>query len=327
MARSWLVTGGVGFIGYHLTRAILARGDRAIVVDDFSNAPYPTAAKRRNARDLEAEHGAGVAIHDACIVDRPRIEPLFDGVDGVLHLAGLAGVRPSFRAPSRYARVNVEGTANVLEIARDRGIGKVVFASSSSVYGNSTPLPAREDAPAVAPESPYAASKRGAELVATTLARQTPSMQITALRFFTVYGARQRPEMAITLFARAILEGRPLTVFGDGSMRRDFTHVDDIVRGVLAAAERGPRGFRAYNLGSGAPIALRDLIDAVARACGREARIERADVPLGDVDATYADIARAKGELGWSPRVTLEDGLATVVDWVTNNPPPAARPT
>jgi len=319
-ARSWVVTGGGGFIGYHLTRALLARGDRAVVVDDFSDAPYPRAAKRRNARDLEAEFGDAVRVAHACVIDRAAIEPCFDGADGVLHLAGLAGVRPSFRSPSRYARVNVEGTANVLEIARDRGIRRVVFASSSSVYGNSTPLPAREDAPAVAPESPYAASKRGGELVASTLARQTPEMHVTGLRFFTVYGARQRPEMAITLFARAILEGRPFTVFGDGSMRRDFTHVDDIVRGVLAAADRAPAGFRVYNLGSGAPITLRDLVQALVLSCGREAKIERADVPLGDVDATYADIARARDELDWAPRISLTDGIATVVDWVKQNP-------
>lgn len=316
---SWLVTGGVGFIGYHLTRALLARGDSVCVLDDFSNAPYPTAYKRRNAADLTREFGRSVTVVEGCVTDRARVQPLTDGCDGVIHLAGLAGVRPSFKAPAQYARVNVEGTASVLEAARASGIKRVLFASSSSVYGNSTPLPASEEAAAVVPESPYAASKRGAELVANAIVRGQKDVSCCALRFFTVYGPRQRPEMAITLFARAILAGEPITVFGDGSMRRDFTHVDDIVRGVVAAADRAPEGYSVYNLGSGAPITLRDLIFALEEASGRGARTERADVPAGDVDATFADIGRARRDLGWQPEVPLRDGLGTVVDWVRNN--------
>jgi UDP-glucuronate 4-epimerase len=242
---------------------------------------------------------------------------LVAGADAVIHLAGLAGVRPSFSEPARYARVNVEGTAVMQELAREASIERFVFASSSSVYGNSTPLPAREDAPATAPESPYAASKRAAELVATAICRNAPDMRCSALRFFTVYGPRQRPEMAITQFTRLALAGEPITLFGDGSMRRDFTHVDDITRGVLAVldTDRAP-GFRAYNLGSGAPVDLRTLITAIAAAAGAEPRVERAAVPLGDVDATFADITRAREELGWEPRVKLADGLKTVVAWL-----------
>jgi UDP-glucuronate 4-epimerase len=317
----WVVTGGVGFIGYHVTRALLGRGDRVVVVDDFSDAPYPTAYKRRNQADLVNEFGpSAVQVTEACVTDRARIEPLFDGAEGVLHLAGVAGVRPSLRDPARYARVNVEGTAHVLEIARARKIRKFAFASSSSVYGNSTPLPAREEEPAVVPESPYAASKRAAELVADAIVRHEPSMSVAALRFFTVYGARQRPEMAITLFTRAVLSGRPITLFGDGSMRRDFTHADDIVRGVLAAADRVSPGFRAYNLGSGAPITLVDLVRALAEATGLEPEVEACPVPPGDVEATFADIQRAREELGWSPHVSLREGLRSVVEWVRNNP-------
>jgi UDP-glucuronate 4-epimerase len=315
----WVVTGGVGFIGFHLCRAILSRADDDVVVlDDFSDAPYPTSYKERNARDLEREHGARIRIARGCVTDRDAVSRTFEGAHGVVHLAGLAGVRPSFRDPARYARVNVEGTATTLEIARTAGVARFLFASSSSVYGNSTPLPAREDAPAVDPESPYAASKRAAELVATSIARISGDLPITALRFFTVYGARQRPEMAITLFMRAILEGRAITMFGDGSMQRDFTHVDDIVRGVLSAMERAPRGFRAYNLGSRAPIRLDALVTAIARAAGKDARVERAPVPPGDVTATFADVSRAESELGYAPRVTLEEGLATVRAWVEN---------
>jgi UDP-glucuronate 4-epimerase len=312
-----VVTGGVGFIGYHVTRALLARGDDVTVADDFSDAPYPAAEKRRNEHDLLAEFPT-VRVVRGCVTDRAAMAPLFQRAAVVLHLAGLAGVRPSFADPARYARVNVEGTAVMQELARENGVDRFLFASSSSVYGNATPLPAREDAPAVIPESPYAASKRGAELVASALSLRTPSMPCVALRFFTVYGPRQRPEMAITLFTRAVLARKPITVFGDGSMRRDFTHVEDIVRGVLAAVDSAPPGFRAYNLGSSAPIDLGGLVAAIGEAAGVEPQVQNGPVPLGDVDATHADISRAKAELGWEPRIGLRDGLRTVVDWVRN---------
>jgi len=314
-----VVTGGVGFIGYHATRALLARGDDVLVIDDFSDAPYPAASKRRNERDLVAE-SSRVRIAKACVTDREAIVPLVAGADAVLHLAGLAGVRPSFADPARYARVNVEGTAVVQEAAREHGVARFVFASSSSIYGNATPLPAREEAAAVVPESPYAASKRSAELVASALCRRTPAMRCAALRFFTVYGPRQRPEMAISLFARAAVHARPITVFGDGTMRRDFTCVDDIVRGILAALDRAPPGFRVYNLGSGAPVELRQLVRMIAAAAGVDPVIELAPVPLGDVDATFADVSRAREELGWTPRVPLRDGLQQVLAWVRSAP-------
>ncbi len=309
-----VVTGGVGFIGYHVTRALAARGDQVVVADDFSDAPYPRVYKRRNAADL-AEF-PGVRIVEACVTDRHAMAPVVAGANVVVHLAGLAGVRPSFADPARYARVNVEGTAVVQELALEAGVSRFLFASSSSVYGNSTPLPAREDAPAIAPHSPYAATKRAAELSALALSLKAPSMPCSALRFFTVYGPRQRPEMAITLFTRAAIDGRPIVMFGDGSMRRDFTHVDDIVRGVLATIDGAPSGFRAYNLGSGAPVRLDSLVELIGRSAGVHPVLNRDVVPLGDVDATFADIARARDELKWQPRVTLEDGIRTVVDWV-----------
>lgn len=316
--KRWLVTGGVGFIGHHLCRTLLARGDRVQVLDDFSDAPYPTRLKRRHAEALAREHGDRFAVEEACVTNREVAARLCEGVDGVIHLAGLAGVRPSFADPARYAVVNVEGTATQLDAAQRADVPLFVFASSSSVYGNATPLPAIEDAPAIAPESPYAATKRSAELVVSAMLRKTPAMRAPMLRFFTVYGPWQRPEMAITSFLRDILAGRPVTIFGDGSMRRDFTHVDDIVRGIVAAIDRAPAGARAYNLGSGAPVTLSDLVAAMRRATGRTVSMTRAPVPLGDVEATFADITRAKTELGWAPRITLEDGLATVVDWLSS---------
>jgi UDP-glucuronate 4-epimerase len=314
-----LVTGGVGFIGYHVCRALLSRGDPVTVVDDFSDAPYPRSCKERNAADLRAEFPA-IRVLTACVTDRAAMEGAMGDARAVIHLAGLAGVRPSFAEPARYAQVNVEGCATVYELARKAGVSRFAFASSSSVYGNSTPLPAQETAPAITPESPYAASKRAAELVVETLSRQAPFMPCAALRFFTVYGPRQRPEMAITLFTRAVLAGRSITLFGDGSMRRDFTHVADIVRGVLAALDRAPSGFRAYNLGSGAPIDLDALIALVGRTTGKTPTVERAPVPRGDVDATFADVTRAATELDWRPHIPLDEGLRDVVDWVRANP-------
>jgi UDP-glucuronate 4-epimerase len=316
MARV-VVTGGVGFIGYHVTRALAMRGDSVVIVDDFSDAPYPRAHKRRNGFDLAQL--PGVRTVEACVTDRQALAPIVANASVVVHLAGLAGVRPSFADPARYLRVNVEGTALVQQLAIEAGAARFVFASSSSVYGNSTPLPAREDAPATDPQSPYAASKRAAELAAVALSLQAPSMPCAALRFFTVYGPRQRPEMAITLFTRAVIEGRPIVMFGDGSMRRDFTHVDDIVRGVLAAIDHAPAGFRAYNLGSGTPVRLDALVELIGRTAGVRPELRHEAVPLGDVDATFADIQRARHELNWQPRVPLEPGLRTVVDWVREN--------
>jgi UDP-glucuronate 4-epimerase len=310
-----VVTGGVGFIGYHVTRALLARGDDVVVADDFSDGPYPVSEKRRNQRDLVAEF-PGVRIAIACVTDPAAMALLVDGAHAVVHLAGMAGVRDSFDDPARYVRVNVEGTAVVQDLAAQRGIDRFVFASSSSVYGNATPLPANEEGSASIPESPYAASKRAAELVASAVCRRAPTMHCAALRFFTVYGPRQRPEMAITRFARSMLAGKPITMFGDGSMRRDFTHVDDIVRGVVAALERAPRGYRAYNLGSGAPVDLHALVRALGKTAGVEPDVEHAPVPLGDVEATFANVARARDELGWEPRISLHEGLKSVVAWV-----------
>ncbi len=310
--KRWLVTGGLGFIGSHLCRAVLARGDELRIVDDLSDAPYPKERKRENEAALRRDY-PGIEVVEGCVTNRDLMTRLAQDTHSIIHLAGLAGVRPSFADPGRYADVNVAGTANVLEAAQRAGHGSFVFASSSSVYGNATPLPAQEDAPAIVPESPYAASKRSAELVVSAMLRKTPAMRCAALRFFTVYGPRQRPEMAITTFLRAILAGKPIVVFGDGSMRRDFTHVDDIVRGITAVIERAPPGLRAYNLGSGSPVTLTELVAAMERAAGRRAVVEHAPVPLGDVDATFADITRAKTELAWSPQVPLDEGLATVV--------------
>jgi UDP-glucuronate 4-epimerase len=315
----WLVTGGVGFIGHHLSRELLARGDSVRVLDDFSDSPYPARLKRRHAKKLADEFGARFEIEEACVTDREAAGRLAEGMSGVLHLAGLAGVRPSFADPARYAVVNIEGTATQLDAAQKAGVPLFLFASSSSVYGNATPLPANEDASAIVPESPYAASKRSAELMLSAMIRKTPDIRCPMLRFFTVYGPWQRPEMAITSWLRNVLAGNPVTLFGDGSMKRDFTHVEDIVRGVIAAVDRAPQGVRTYNLGSGAPVTLSELIAAMGKAAGKTIQVERAPVPLGDVEATFADISRARSELEWEPKIRLEEGLKTVVSWLTSS--------
>lgn len=311
----WLVTGGVGFIGSHVVEALRSRGDDVVIVDDFSDGATPAADKERHLREIEAAHGP-VRVVRACITDRQAIAPFFEGATGVVHLAALAGVRPSVDAPARYARVNVEGTATVLEAARAAGIRRVVVVSSSSVYGSSTPLPAREDAPASEPESPYAASKRACELVASSLARCHPELALVGLRLFTVYGPRQRPEMAIARFMRAILRGDPITVFGDGSMRRDFTHVADVVRAVLGAADRASPGWRVYNVGGGAPVTLRELVVHIGEVCGRTPAVRHVERPQADTPATHADISRARAELGWAPEIALRDGLAGMREWI-----------
>jgi UDP-glucuronate 4-epimerase len=318
MAR-YVVTGGVGFIGYHTSAALLGAGHAVVIVDDMSDSPYPRAEKERNLRDLKAMRGDLLFVR-GCVAQRGTVASAFHNADRVIHLAGLAGVRASFQDPARYTRVNVEGTATVLELALEAGVRRFAFASSSSVYGNSTPLPAEEEAPAIVPQSPYAASKRAAELMAASIALRAPDLACAALRFFTVYGPRQRPEMAITLFTRGVLASQPITVFGDGFMRRDFTHVSDIVKGTLAAVEGCPAGgSRAYNLGSGKPINLRQLVKAIGVATGKRPVVNDAPVPLGDVEATCADITRARGELRWEPTIELEEGLASVVEWVRSS--------
>jgi UDP-glucuronate 4-epimerase len=319
----YVVTGGGGFIGYHVCRALLDRGDDVVIVDDLSDAPYPRAMKEKNLADLQSEWGTRIEFLRADVATDDVNRVPFEVASGVVHLAGLAGVRPSFRAPARYAHVNVEGTARVLERCYESaslsGTGRIVIASSSSVYGNSTPLPAREDATCVEPESPYAASKRACELVTSAFAKKMPKVTHSLLRFFTVYGPRQRPEMAITSFARAMLDGQRFPLFGDGSMRRDFTHVSDITRGILLALGRTAGGVRVFNLGSGSPVSLTELVSALEVASGLTARFVPEPAPLGDVEATFADITRAMTELGWSPEVRLEDGLRTVFDWLRDS--------
>lgn len=307
-----LITGGAGFIGYHVARRLLGLGHEIALVDNF-NEFYDPALKRRNVEDLRAEGAA--ALFEADILDVAALGGAFERTqpEAVIHLAAWAGVRPSIQKPALYAQVNVTGTVNVLELARRAGVQRFLFGSSSSVYGGSTRIPFREDDPVDRPISPYAATKRAGELLCHTYA-QNFSMDITCLRFFTVYGPRQRPEMAIRKFARLILDGDEVPVFGDGRSRRDYTYVDDIVDGVVAALSPLP-GYEILNLGESRTVTLLELIALLEKALGRKARLRFLPEEPGDMAVTYADISRARQLLGYQPRTAIEEGIGKFVDW------------
>jgi UDP-glucuronate 4-epimerase len=308
MARI-LITGGAGFIGSHACERLLARGDEVVVLDNFNDF-YDPALKRANAARL-----AGAEIVAGDIRDRARVSALFREreLDAVIHLAAMAGVRPSVDDPLHYEDVNVRGTLILLEELRRRPSTRMVFASSSSVYGarDRSPFGEQDDIPH--PVSPYAATKRSGELLCYTH-HHLFGIPTACLRFFTVYGPRQRPEMAIAKFTRAIDEGRKVPFFGDGSTRRDYTYIDDIVDGVLAALDRC-EGYEIYNLGESATTSLSELVESIARALGKPAELDRQPLQPGDVPLTCADVSKARAKLGYAPRVPVAEGLRRYVEW------------
>lgn len=312
MSKKVLVTGAAGFIGSHVAEALLTRGDEVVGLDNFE-AFYPSAVKRRNMRSALA-HPRYTAVEgdlrSAATVERAFLEGPFDAV---LHLAGRAGVRPSLRDPFGYSDVNVSGTALLLEAARAKGAGHFVFASSSSVYGVRCTAPFRESDPVDEPASPYAATKRAGELLGATF-HHLYGLPVTCLRFFTVYGPRQRPDMAIHRFTRLIDAGRVVEVYGDGQSQRDYTFIDDVVDGALRALDR-PHGYRVYNLGTNRTVSLMRLVNLISADLDRAARIVFLPSQPGDVPLTYADITRARYELGYEPATPLDEGIATFIDW------------
>jgi UDP-glucuronate 4-epimerase len=309
--RTVLVTGAAGFLGSTVSAALLARGDRVRGLDDFDPF-YDPAIKRRNIE--EVRRGGDLPLVEGDIRDADAVKRAIEGCDAVVHLAAKAGVRPSFADPVGYADVNVRGTSVVLDAAVAAGVRTFVAASSSSVYGVRSSVPFREDDPCDSPASPYAATKRAMEKLLEKRQAET-GIDLPCLRFFTAYGPRQRPEMAIHLFARAIEEGRPVTLFGDGSTRRDYTYADDIVDGVLRALDRG-RGFRVYNLGESRTTPLAGLVALLEAALGKKAAIDRRPDQPGDVPLTCADVTRARTELGYEPRVPVEEGIRRFVAWM-----------
>jgi len=308
-----LVTGAAGFIGSHVGEALVARGHAVVGVDNFDPF-YARAVKERNLELLRANRAFRFVEADVAHDPLP-----LDGIGAVLHLAAKPGVRPSLEDPAAYVEANVTATARVFDAARRAGIARVVFGSSSSVYGNSTPAPFAEGAPALEPISPYAATKRAGELLAYAFAHLYP-LRIICLRFFTVYGPRQRPDLAIHRFTDLIARGQPVRMHGDGSSERDYTYISDCVDGVLAALARteGPAAagsVEMLNIGGGERVRLDRLIALIAATLGREPRIERHPDQPGDVRLTDADLHRAERALSYRPKVGIEDGIRNFVRW------------
>lgn len=314
---NFLVTGGAGFIGSHVCERLLQEGNRVWAFDDLNDF-YDPQIKRRNLAEVQAA-GKPFQFVPGDLCDAAALSGLFSSVkfDQVIHLAARAGVRPSLEQPALYQRVNVEGTVNVLEAARKSGVKKITIASSSSVYGVNAKVPFSESDPIFSAVSPYAASKLACEALGHAW-HHLYKMDVVMLRFFTVYGPRQRPDLAIHKFTRLIDAGRPIPVFGDGSTARDHTHIADILEGVMACTQR-EFGFEIFNLGESRTVKLGDLIALIEAALGKKALIDRQPLQPGDVPITYADISKARARLGYNPRIKVEEGIQLFVDWFRKN--------
>ena len=307
-----LITGGAGFIGSHLCERLLGQGREVVVLDDF-NDYYDPRFKRENIARLGSP--AGLKLIEGDIRDRDLVERVYrkEGIGSTIHLAARAGVRPSIREPHLYTEVNEGGTVNLLDAARKWGAYDFIFGSSSSVYGTNSKVPFSEEDPITRPVSPYAATKRAGELLCYTY-HHLYGMKITCLRFFTVYGPRQRPEMAIYKFTDALLGGRSIQMFGDGSSARDYTFISDIAEGVLRSLELA-HDWEIINLGGSRTTSLADLIRLLSEATAVEPTIEELPDQPGDVPITFADVSHARAVLGWEPAVPIEEGIARFVEW------------
>jgi len=316
---NFLVTGGAGFIGSHVCERLIESGHAVWAFDDLNDF-YDPQLKRRNLLEIQARGGAFQFIQGS-LNEPGALDNLLGGArfDQIIHLAARAGVRPSLEQPALYQRVNVEGTVNLLEAARANGVKKITIASSSSVYGVNSKVPFSEDDPIFSAISPYAASKLACESLGHVY-HHVYGMDVAMLRFFTVYGPRQRPDLAIYKFARLISDGQPIPVFGDGSTARDYTHMTDILEGVMACT-RKEFGYEIFNLGESQTVRLDFLIELLERALNRKAIIERLPSQPGDVPLTCADISKARRQLGYNPRVKIEQGIPLFIDWLTRNTP------
>lgn len=316
MASTWLVTGAAGFIGSHLCESLLDDGQEVVGIDAFDESLYEADGRRRW---MEQTVGRGLIAHELDIRNADALSSLVSKVqpDVTVHMAALAGVRPSISEPGRWRSVNVDGLVHLLEALVAAGCPRLVFASSSSVYGNGCRQPFVEDAEHTLPISPYGATKRAGELICRTWAAMH-DLSIGSTRLFTVFGERQRPDLAIHAFMGKVAKGERITMFGDGTSSRDYTYVSDIVRGLRSAAEAlGPPGScREWNLGRGEPIALAELIGLIGEVVGRDPVIEQAPMQNGDVDHTYADLSRSRAELGFTPAVSFQEGLGRQWAWM-----------
>lgn len=309
-----LVTGGAGFIGSHLVERLIADGHDIVILDDFNDF-YDPKIKRANISAVAKQ----VVVHDIDLRDSKKVANVFQDkkFDAIFHLAARAGVRPSIQNPQLYYDTNVAGTLHLLEGARTNGVERFIFASSSSVYGGAKRVPFSEEEQLAQTLSPYAATKIAGEALCSTYSHLY-QIRIVALRYFTVYGARQRPDLAIHQFTRKIHAGEPIDQFGDGTTRRDYTYIDDIIQGTMAAL-RGPSRtgglFDVFNLGESETIQLKDLIAAIEAALGKKAKINRLPEQPGDMPLTCADISKARKLLGYNPKTKFGDGLPKFVDW------------
>lgn len=327
MKKNILVTGGAGFIGSHLVRHLLAEDIwNVAVVDNFSDF-YSPECKRENIRSFL--ENPNFSLYETDICDVENLEKVFseNKFDVVVHLAARAGVRPSLKRPQAYAQTNINGTLNLLELTRKYSIIKFIFGSSSSVYGSRCKVPFNENDKVSEPISPYAATKAAGELLCHTFSHLY-DIQVVCLRFFTVYGASQRPDLAIRKFSQLILEGKPIQMFGDGTTRRDYTYVDDIIQGVRAAIDYDKTKFEIINLGESQTVELRELIELLEENLGEKAIIERLPMQPGDVPQTFADITKAKELLNYNPQTKIEEGIKKFTDWFRaefRNPQSAVR--
>jgi len=312
--KSILVTGGAGFIGSHLVDHLLATNiEKVTVVDDFNDF-YAPELKRKNIDAQQQD--ARYRLFEVDIRNRQALEKVFaqSDFDCIVHLAARAGVRPSLTDPLLYSETNIDGTVNLLEFARRANIKQFVFGSSSSVYGINAKVPFTEQDEIRQPISPYAATKAAGELLCHTYSHLY-DMRCVCLRFFTVYGPRQRPDLAIHKFAKLINEGKAIPVFGDGSTRRDYTYIDDIISGVLGAINYSGSNYEVFNLGESRTVELRELISLLEQQLDRNAIIDRQPLQPGDVPQTFADIAKARELLGYNPHTQIEQGIRLFVEW------------
>ena len=316
---NFLITGGVGFIGSHVCERLLEAGHAVCALDDLNDF-YDPAIKQSTLRELQSRAQSFSFVH-ADITNRGEVDEVFGSMafDQIIHLAARAGVRPSLENPALYQRVNVEGTVNVLEAARERGVKKITIASSSSVYGVNSKVPFSEADPIFSAISPYAASKLGCEALGHVY-HHVHGMDVCMLRFFTVYGPRQRPDLAIHKFARLMQSGQPIPVFGDGNTSRDYTYVDDTVDGVIAATDK-EFGYEIINLGESQTVELDRLIELLEQAMGVKAEINRQPAQPGDVPITLANIEKAQRLLGYNPQVKIEDGIPRFIEWFRQQNP------
>lgn len=314
MNRNILVTGGAGFIGSHLVERLLAENFGKVVALDNFNEFYSPEIKRDNIKT--ALEDSDFKLYETDICDAESLRKIFaeNEFDAIVHLAAWAGVRPSLMNPKLYTEVNVNGTLNLLELAKEFNVKQFVFGSSSSVYGINSKIPFSEEDKIAQPISPYAATKAAGELLCHTFSHLY-DIRTICLRFFTVYGARQRPDLAIHKFSKLIFEGKPIPVFGDGSTRRDYTFVDDIIQGVRAAIDYDKTAYEIFNLGESETIELSQLIELLEKSLGKKAIVERREMQPGDVPVTFADISKSRELLNYNPTTKIEDGIPKFVEW------------